>query len=450
MTTPRTLVRVASLALLLLLVGGLGGSTAQAHSGDQSYLYLQITEDVRAEVHLPFADLNEHLGLDLDTGDSSLDDDIDAARSVLVDYARSHVAISSGGQPWSIGDADDVARFRNTDYVTVSLDVDLRPEDVPNVLEVTFDPFFDEDNTRDALFLIFNDFERGFVDNEADPLARFTPGNRTQTIDIGDRSWTKNFRASIDLGIDHIKTGPDHMLFVAVLLLPSVLVFSGGWWPTERFAGSLWRVLKIVTMFTIAHSITLTLAGLDLIPLPGPRLVESIIALSIAAAALHNIRPIAPHREWLIAFGFGLFHGLGFASLVQDLQVSRSTQIVSLLGRNVGIEIGQALVVLLVFPALFLLRRTRAYMPLFTIGSWALVVISLGWLTERLFDAPAATSRLVNWIVAYPRVLVFVAVATAISAAYHWYERERGLLLAVKPVSEPEREPSPEPVPVER
>ncbi len=154
--------------------------------------------------------------------------------------------------------------------------------------------------------------------------------------------------------------------------------------------------LKIVSMFTIAHSITFVLAGLEVIPLPPSRVVESLIALSIIAAALHNLHPIFINREWAIAFVFGLFHGMGFASLVSGLDVGKSTQMFSLLGRNVGIEFGQALVVLLLFPALFLLRRTRWYRPLFVVGSIGLALIAFGWMLERVFVVDLKVGRVVE------------------------------------------------------
>ncbi|MDH3306420.1 MAG: HupE/UreJ family protein [Acidimicrobiia bacterium] len=121
--------------------------------------------------------------------------------------------------------------------------------------------------------------------------------------------------------------------------------------------------MKIATFFTLAHSITFTLAGMGWLPTPPAKLVEATIAISIAAAALHTLRPLLPNREWTLSFVFGLFHGMGFASLVSDLDVSRSSQLISLLRRNVGIEIGQVVVILLFFPGLFLLRRTPFYQP---------------------------------------------------------------------------------------
>ncbi|MCB0992221.1 MAG: HupE/UreJ family protein, partial [Acidimicrobiales bacterium] len=174
-----------------------------------------------------------------------------------------------------------------------------------------------------------------------------------------------------------------------------------------------------------------TLAGLDILPLPPSRFVESLIALSIAVAALHNLHPIAANREWLIAFAFGLFHGMGFAGLVSGLDVSRSTQLVSLLGRNVGIEFGQAVIILLVFPGLFLLRRTSYYRPFFLAGSIVLATVSSIWTIERVFATDFGINDYVDAAIEWPRVLVLIAAFTAVAAILHQRERAAGRLLAV-------------------
>jgi len=208
-------------------------------------------------------------------------------------------------------------------------------------------------------------------------------------------------------------------------------VFAGGWQPTPSFLGALWRVLKIATFFTIAHSITFTLAGMGWLPLPPAKLVESIIALSIAAAAIHNLHPIFPNREWALSFAFGLFHGMGFASLVASLEVSRTSQLVSLLGRNVGIEIGQVVVILVSFPALFLLRRTSLYQPFLTIGSAVLAVLSLSWMIERIFEVDLGTDAVVGAVVQLPRAYVIAALLTVVAYGIYRLEAGRG---ALKPV----------------
>ncbi len=175
-------------------------------------------------------------------------------------------------------------------------------------------------------------------------------------------------------------------------------------------------------MFTVAHSITFTLAGLDILPLPPSRLVESIIAGSIAVAALHNLRPVAANKEWVLSFAFGLFHGMGFASLVDGLDVPKSTQLLSLLGRNLGIELGQTVVVFLCFPALFLLRRTRFYRPFFAAASLALAAISIGWMIERLAEVDLGMASITDPLVEFPRILVIIALATV--AAWAFYANE--------------------------
>ena len=218
------------------------------------------------------------------------------------------------------------------------------------------------------------------------------------------------------------------------------------WQPSPSFGYSLLRIVLVATMFTIAHSITFTLAGLDYLPLPPSKLTESVIALSIALAALHNLRPILGHREWLIAFVFGLFHGMGFAGLVEELDISRTTQLVSLLGRNVGIEIAQLIIIAVTFPMLFILRRTRVYMPLFYVVSVALAVLSSVWIVERVFEVDAGINRLVDATLEWPRALWVMVVLTAVAAIYFEIERRADRLLPVgrresdEPVEEPDQE----------
>ena len=129
------------------------------------------------------------------------------------------------------------------------------------------------------------------------------------------------------------------------------------WIPVERLKPALKNVVKIVTFFTIAHSITLCLAAFEIISLP-PRLIESIIAISIALAAIHNIYPRFSGKEWLIAFVFGLFHGFGFASVLAEKGLAGNYMALSIFGFNLGVEIGQLAIILLVFPILYLLRKT--------------------------------------------------------------------------------------------
>ena len=149
---------------------------------------------------------------------------------------------------------------------------------------------------------------------------------------------------------------------------------------------ALLGVAKVVTAFTLAHSLTLTLASLGLIALPS-RLVESAVAVSVVAAALNNIWPVVDRRLWLFAFGFGLVHGLGFASVLLDLGLPRHAMLVPLLAFNLGVELGQLAIVAVFLPLAFLLRETSIY-PRFVLqgGSTAIAAIAALWLVERALD----------------------------------------------------------------
>jgi hypothetical protein len=174
----------------------------------------------------------------------------------------------------------------------------------------------------------------------------------------------------VHLGVEHIVTGWDHLLFLLVLLL------RGGHWLS---------LAKIVTAFTIAHSLTLALAALDLVVLPD-RLVEAVIALSIAVVAAENLvlRPVVA-RRWLVSFGFGLVHGFGFSAVLRELGLPTQGLVLSLFGFNAGVEIGQAVVVALALPALALVRRTRWERRVVWSSSAAILLVGVVLFVERAF-----------------------------------------------------------------
>jgi hypothetical protein len=426
--------RLLTTVILATTLLGLTASSAQAHSGVQSYLYLDVTTDeLGGRVEMPFGDLRTVFGLSLDGDEDAILEELRLNEDALAAYVKEHFEIGADGERFDYEFTTIELLPAEGGYALVYFLVDLPSADVPRVLDIGFDPFFDDIDDRDALLLIANDWQSGVIDNGEEVLLGFDTGARERTIDLGAGSQWNNFTASIGLGVDHIQTGPDHILFVLVLLLPSVLVFTTIWRPVDTFGASLWRIVKIVSMFTVAHSITFAFAGLEILPLPPSRLVESVIAASIAITALHNLHPIVKNREWAIAFGFGLFHGMGFASLVGGLDVSQGTKSISLLGRNVGIEIGQTVVVLLLFPALFLLRRTRWYRPLFVAASIVLAIVAFGWMIERLFVVDLKVGKVVDPILEFPRSLLLVVVLTSAAAVAYLTERRAGRLLEFTP-----------------
>ncbi len=173
-------------------------------------------------------------------------------------------------------------------------------------------------------------------------------------------------------GIHHIFIGPDHVLFIVGLLL---------------LGGGLARVLKVATAFTLAHSITLALAATGRLDVSA-RIVEPLIALSIVYIGIENLRarPGTPDRRAVLAFAFGLIHGLGFASVLRELGLPAEALGWSLLSFNVGVELGQACIILAVTPLLALLHahRPRRALQAVAAGSWVIIAAGSYWFVQRL------------------------------------------------------------------
>ena len=172
------------------------------------------------------------------------------------------------------------------------------------------------------------------------------------------------------LGIEHILTGYDHIAFLLALIVIGL---------------SIREVLKIITAFTIAHSITLLLAATQVVSL-NSRIVESVIAFSICFVALENLFKKKVNYRWLVTFGFGLVHGFGFASVLQELIVGKSNLLVSVVSFNLGVEIGQLMIFLVLLPVLYLLKNMVEFRKV-TVGvSLAIFLLGFTWLIERGFN----------------------------------------------------------------
>lgn len=182
--------------------------------------------------------------------------------------------------------------------------------------------------------------------------------------------WTQIGRF-IWLGVEHIWIGYDHILFLLALIL---------------VGSRLGQLVQVVSAFTVAHSITLVMAALEWVALPS-RLVESGIALSIAYVAVENLwrRDPTAHR-WILTFVFGFVHGFGFANVLRDLGLPTQGLVASLLAFNVGVEIGQVVIVAVLFPLLLWLARQSYHQQVVRVISVVILLFGMGWLVERVFD----------------------------------------------------------------
>ena len=202
-------------------------------------------------------------------------------------------------------------------------------------------------------------------------------------VNSGWLAMATNFLKS---GVHHLLIGLDHLLFLFVLLIPAVYIRK----QKQLVAvadpkAALLEVFWIATSFTLAHSITLSLAALQVVSIPA-RFIESVIALSIAFAALNNLVPMLRVRAVYLAFFFGLIHGFGFANVLVDLPLATSDRVLALLSFNIGIELGQLVFIAVVFPIALLLRHTQFYKwVVFYIGSLIGIIVALWWFFERAF-----------------------------------------------------------------
>ncbi|MEJ7687934.1 MAG: HupE/UreJ family protein [Variovorax sp.] len=188
-------------------------------------------------------------------------------------------------------------------------------------------------------------------------------------------------------GVHHILIGYDHVLFLICLMLPAVLRRrDGGWHPVANWREAVWPMVALVTMFTVAHSITLALASFKLITI-SPRVIEPAIAITIIVAALDNLYPVLRGRRKLFAFLFGLIHGFGFASVLGELELPALGFASALFQFNLGVEAGQLVIVSVALAVLLALRGWRGYQPVvLKAGSVLAMVLAALWLAERLFD----------------------------------------------------------------
>jgi HupE / UreJ protein len=239
--------------------------------------------------------------------------------------------------------------------------------------------------------------------------------------------WWTNVRSSLSalglvsifrLGMRHIAEGTDHLLFLLVLLLPAPLIVVGSRWAALADARtSVLRILKIVTAFTLGHSITLALAAFGIVHVPS-RPIEVLIAVSILVSAIHALRPIFPGKEAAIAAFFGLIHGLAFAATLSELGLGRWERVAGILAFNLGIETMQMIVVAVTMPSLLLMSRTRAYPALRIGGALFAGLASVGWIADRLLDMHSSVDLVVG---AVARHAVWIAAALFLLSLACWH-----------------------------
>ena len=357
--------------------------TAEAHKPSDSYLTLTQSAEGAAldgQWDIALRDLQHAIGLDAN-GDGAITwGELKARGPEVTRYALSRLTVEG----ISRGDRN-ACRLRPRDmlfdehvdggYAVLRFTVECPTR--PAQLAVHYALLFDLDpNHRGLLDVRAPGSDQAFV---------LADENRSTTFNLGSPERLAQLRAFVDEGIWHILKGYDHILFLLTLLLPAVVLYRNGrWQPRESLREALFDVLKVVTAFTVAHSVTLTLAVNGLVNLPS-RLVESGIALTVLLGALNNLFPIVRERRWAVAFAFGLIHGLGFASVLADLGLHGLNLALALIGFNAGVEVGQLAIVLVFIPIAYGLRETAFYRRAFMPGGAVVIgCLAAYWLTIRV------------------------------------------------------------------
>ena len=384
----RYLPRLSFLLFLTLMLG-----TALAHPMPSSMLLLEVHErTVGAELQIPLSELGLSLKEDL-AGDP--DTVLAQYGTQLETYLVAHIQpVTPDGHPWTVK-VDDLGvkgaeQTATGPYQEVTAHLSLTPPagSSPRTFTLHYDAVIHQVVTHSALVSVKQDWASGLVEGQPAEVGviRLNPVDGSIApleVNRSGNLWT-GFLGMVKLGMAHIREGTDHLLFLLTLLLPAPLLVSKKRW--GAFAGthrSLRTILKIVTAFTVGHSLTLIIGTLSRAQLP-TQPIEALIALSILISALHALRPLFPHREVLIAGGFGLIHGLAFSFTLAALNLSATQMALSLLGFNFGIELMQLLIIAFTMPWLILLARTPLYTPVRVVGASVAGVAAVGWLVERI------------------------------------------------------------------
>lgn len=409
--------RIPPLRILLLALFALAVCmvplSASAHKESDAYLTLHTDARNDHLMHgqwdISLRDLDYAIGLDANRDGAITWGEVQARRTAIENYALPRLAIKGDGLTCDMQPTGQkVDQHTDGAYAVMFFDA-LCDKNIPSKLTVVYHLMYDLDP-----------YHRGIVTIHAgDKIAGAVlgPDHPVASLDLREPDRWGEFTSFLTDGVWHIWTGIDHILFLLSLLVPAVLIRrrmdpTTGGWPTGaalaessgalmtlarqplRYrwlpATGIWPVfldvVKIVSAFTLSHSVTLTLAVLGYVDLPS-RLVESGIALSVMVAAFNNIYPLVNKRVWLIAFAFGFIHGLGFASALQGLQLPPSAMAASLGGFSVGVEIGQEAIVIAFLPLAYLLRKTWFYRVV--VVRWvslAIIAIATGWFVQRAFD----------------------------------------------------------------
>ncbi len=371
-------------------------SSASAHPMPSSAVLLDFYDDgVAADLRLPLDRLEIAFAQPLTPAPAEI---VARYGAELSDYIIHHVnPRTSDGRAWTVQvRAISVALQEQPIDLVVRLWLQPPAGAPTRTFTFNYDVIAHEIVTHSVIVFVRSDWNNGVCSNRPELVGTIRYVKKSVEIDRAAGSWWRGFRSVLGLGMHHIAEGTDHLLFLLVLLLPAPLIAANGRW--GAFGGvrhGVLQLVKVVTAFTVGHSITLiagTLGWLRLSSQP----VETLIALSIFVSAIHALRPWFAGREPVIAAAFGLVHGLAFATVLAEFGLGPWRMALCILGFNLGIELMQLAIVAVTVPWLVLLSRTPVYTPVRVAGACFGAAAAIGWMVERALNWPNPVGLMVD------------------------------------------------------
>lgn len=369
----------------------LWAASAHAHKPSDSYLSLRVTSDsaqLSGQWDIALRDLEHAIGIDMDRDGQITWGELRSRQAAVAQYAFARLGIERDGRdgreacPIAI---EQLLTDNHVDGAYAVLRFRATCAAIPEQIAISYSLLFDLDpNHRGLLNLRTPGGTQAFVLSQDKPRLNVA----LNTV----QRWTQ-VRSFLEEGVWHILHGYDHVLFLCTLLLPAVVLFrNGSWQPRSSLREAMLDIVKVVTAFTLAHSLTLSIAALGWLTLPS-RWVESTIAFTVVLGALNNLFPIVTERRWIVAFVFGLIHGFGFASVLSDLGLERGNLAVALFGFNAGIELGQLAIVVVLVPLAYWMRASVVYRRIVMPGgAVAIGIVAAYWFVTRAFDISVSGS----------------------------------------------------------
>jgi hypothetical protein len=421
--------------ITIFSLSALSPLSVHAHPSPNSILLLDVSSGrVVLEAHIPLPELALVLGDEIQRTPEKLTERFSSPlRAYLMEHVHAYV---DKNHPWQVSIKQmrmDKGKYvdSNIPYWEVAVQFVLLPNPGEGTRSFTlkYDAVMHQVMNHVAFISIRRDWEAGVIHADTTKDVSVIGWNLSDNsippleVNLDAGSWWKGIASMIMLGRQHIKEGTDHLLFLLTLLLSAPLtVKSHRWGNYGGLRYSVFNLLKVVTAFTIGHSLTLLVGALGWTHIPSQP-VEILIAFSILISAVHAFRPVFAGKEIYIAAGFGLIHGLAFASILTDLNLDTEQMAWSILGFNMGIELMQIFVIAMTMPWLIMLSRSAHYSIVRMGGAGFAIIASVAWIFERVSGTSTFISAMIEKFAGH--AMYGIGLLAVISLLVHFLNRPK-------------------------